>query len=61
MFRKRGQGFAFVEFLSTCPTNWGLSPAKALDFVSEKMIPYYPLGKIKDTTWENIEIEEEGR
>ena len=59
--QEKGQGFAFVEFLSTCPTNWGLSPAKALDFVSEKMIPYYPLGKIKDTTWENIEIEEEGR
>ena len=31
-------GFAFVEFLSTCPTNWGLSPVAALDFIKDKMI-----------------------
>lgn len=37
-------GFTFVEFLSTCPTNWGLAPADAMKWVGEKMIPYYPLG-----------------
>ena len=37
-------GFSFVEFLSTCPTNWGVSPIKALDFLNEQMLPYYPLG-----------------
>lgn len=37
-------GFTLVEFLSTCPTNWGMTPVKALDWVREKVIPYYPLG-----------------
>ncbi|MBR4880595.1 MAG: 2-oxoglutarate oxidoreductase [Clostridia bacterium] len=43
-----GKGFSLVEVVSTCPTNWGLSPADALKFVDEKMIPYYPLGVYKD-------------
>ncbi len=42
------KGFSLVEVLSTCPTNWGLSPEKALEYVDEKMIPYYPLGVYKD-------------
>lgn len=42
------KGFTFVEVLSACPTNWGLSPEKAIDWVKEKMIPYYPIGDIKD-------------
>ena len=46
-------GFAFVEFLSTCPTNWGVSPVGALDFIKEKMIPYYPVKKFK--TVEEVE------
>ena len=44
-----GKGFAMVEVLSTCPTNWGMSPQEALKWVEEKMIPYYPLGVFKDT------------
>jgi len=40
-------GFSFVEFVSTCPTNWGLSPVVAMDFLKEKMLPYYPLGVFK--------------
>jgi len=43
-----GKGFAIVELLSTCPTNWGLSPVDALKFVEEKMIPQYPLGVFKE-------------
>ncbi|MGM9657983.1 MAG: thiamine pyrophosphate-dependent enzyme [Eubacteriales bacterium] len=45
-----GKGFSLVEVLSSCPTNWGLTPAKALEWVGEKMIPYYPLGVYKDRT-----------
>ena len=37
-------GFALVEFLSTCPTQWGLTPDKAMAWLGENMIPYYPLG-----------------
>ena len=43
----KGLGFSFVEFLSTCPTNWGLTPPDALKWVEEKMIPYYPLGNFR--------------
>ncbi|MGQ9512696.1 thiamine pyrophosphate-dependent enzyme [Thermodesulfitimonas sp.] len=42
-----GRGFSLVEVLSTCPTNWGLSPPEALKWVEEKMIPVFPLGEFK--------------
>jgi len=42
--QEKGLGFSFVEFLSSCPTNWGLTPVNALKWIQEKMIPYYPLG-----------------
>lgn len=44
----RGEGFTVVEVLSTCPTNWGMSPVKANQFVEENMMPYFPLGVYKD-------------
>ncbi len=43
-----GKGFSLVEVLSTCPTNWGLTPEKALNWLEENMLPYYPLGVYKD-------------
>ena len=43
-----GKGFSLVEVLSTCPTNWGLSPAEAMERLRNEMIPYYPLGVYKD-------------
>ena len=43
-----GKGFSLVEVLSTCPTNWGLAPDKALNWLEENMLPYYPLGVYKD-------------
>jgi 2-oxoglutarate ferredoxin oxidoreductase subunit beta len=42
-----GLGFSIVEVLSSCPTNWGLPPLKALKWLEENMIPYYPLGEFK--------------
>jgi 2-oxoglutarate ferredoxin oxidoreductase subunit beta len=38
----RGLGFSLVEVLSTCPTNWGLSPVKAMQWLRDNMIPYFP-------------------
>ena len=43
-----GKGFSLIEVLSSCPTNWGLTPQNALKWIDEKMIPYYPLGVYKD-------------
>jgi 2-oxoglutarate ferredoxin oxidoreductase subunit beta len=42
-----GLGFSMVEVLSTCNTNWGLSPQKALDWAKEHMVAYFPLGDTK--------------
>ncbi len=42
-----GKGFSLVEVLSTCPTNWGLAPEKALGWLRENMLPRYPLGVFK--------------
>ena len=47
-----GKGFSLVEVVSTCPTNWGLTPQKALEWLEENMLPYYPLGVYKDKTAE---------
>ncbi len=44
----QGKGFAIVEVLSTCPTNWGQTPVNALKWLEENMIPYYPLGNLRD-------------
>ena len=46
--QRDGTSFSFVEVLSTCPTNWGLSPHEAADWVASHMIPHYPLGVIKE-------------
>lgn len=43
-----GKGFSLIEVLSTCPTNWGLSPEKAIKWLDENMEKYYPLGVYKD-------------
>lgn len=47
-----GKGFSLVEVISSCPTNWGMTPQDALSWVEEKMIPYYPLGVFKDKSEE---------
>jgi 2-oxoglutarate ferredoxin oxidoreductase subunit beta len=39
--------FSFVELISTCPTNWGLTPVEAVKWAEETLIPYYPLGEFK--------------
>lgn len=45
--QKRGLGFSMVELLSICPTNWGMTPRQSLQWLEEKMIPYYELGDYK--------------
>ena len=43
-----GKGFSLIEVVSTCPTNWGMTPSNALKWLEENMLPYYPLGVYKD-------------
>ena len=46
----QGKGFSLVEVVSACPTNWGMTPQKALQWVESDMLPYYPIGVYKDRT-----------
>jgi 2-oxoglutarate ferredoxin oxidoreductase subunit beta len=43
----QGLGFSMVELLSSCPTNWGMTPAEALEWVKNDMVAVYPLGDFK--------------
>ena len=45
--QKDGLGFSLIEVLSTCPTNWGIPPVEALQWLRDNMMPYYPLGIYK--------------
>ncbi|MDR2904108.1 MAG: 2-oxoglutarate oxidoreductase, partial [Clostridiales bacterium] len=47
-----GKGFSLIEVVSTCPTNWGMEPAAALDWLRDNMLPAYPLGVYKDKSKE---------
>jgi 2-oxoglutarate ferredoxin oxidoreductase subunit beta len=45
-----GLGYSLVEIVANCPTNWGMTPKESLQFIEERMLPYYPLGdfRVKD-------------
>lgn len=47
-YQVNGVGYSLIEVVSTCPTNWGMTPQDAFDWVRENMLPYYPLGVYKD-------------
>jgi 2-oxoglutarate ferredoxin oxidoreductase subunit beta len=47
-----GVGYSFVEVVSTCPTNWGMTPLEALDWLRTNMLPVYPLGVYRDVVAE---------
>ncbi len=42
------KGFSIIEVISTCPTNWGMSPVDAFQWLRDNMLPYYPLGVYKE-------------
>ncbi len=45
--QRHNVGFSIVELLSTCPTNWKMTPVEARDWIEERMLPVYPLGDFK--------------
>ncbi len=47
-YQLEGKGFSLIEVVSTCPTNWGMTPQNALKWLEDNMLPYYPLGVYKD-------------
>lgn len=46
-YQLEGKGFSFVEFVSNCPTNWGMSPLKSLDHLKNVVLPEFPLGEFR--------------
>ena len=46
-FKIEGKGFGIVEVLSTCPTNWGMTPVDSLKWLQDNMMPYFPMGNFK--------------
>ncbi len=46
------KGFSLVEIMASCPTNWGLDPLEALDYLEDKMMAEFPLGVIRDRSKE---------
>ncbi len=46
------RGFSLIEVISSCPTNWGMTPDNALKWIETDMIPYYPLGVYRDKSKE---------
>jgi 2-oxoglutarate ferredoxin oxidoreductase subunit beta len=47
-YQSEKRGYSFIEILSSCPTNWGVTPVQASRFIAEKMIPVFPLGNFRD-------------
>jgi 2-oxoglutarate ferredoxin oxidoreductase subunit beta len=55
-YQIEGLGFSIIEVVSTCPTNWGMTPMASFDWLRENMLPYYPLGVYKDIKAENTKV-----
>lgn len=49
-----GVGYSLIEVVSTCPTNWGMTPADSFAWMRENMLPYYPLGVYRDVVAEGF-------
>jgi 2-oxoglutarate ferredoxin oxidoreductase subunit beta len=47
-YQMENRCFSMVELVSTCPTNWGMSPIDAVKWTEEKLLPYYKLGEYKE-------------
>ncbi len=47
-YNKEGRGFTFVEFVSTCPTNWGFDPVKSREWARENMLPFFKPAVFRD-------------
>ena len=47
-FQLQTEGFAFVELVGTCPTNWGMTPVESIEWSRERMLPVFPVGVFRD-------------
>ncbi len=54
-YQIEGVGYSMVEVVSTCPTNWGMTPQQSFAWLRENMLPYYPLGVFRDVRAEGYQ------
>jgi 2-oxoglutarate ferredoxin oxidoreductase subunit beta len=47
-YQMQNRCFSFVELVSNCPTNWGLTPVESIKWAEETLLPYYKLGEFKN-------------
>ncbi|MDI6800858.1 MAG: thiamine pyrophosphate-dependent enzyme [Thermodesulfovibrionales bacterium] len=48
IYQMEGKGFTFIEILSPCPTDWWMTPEKAIEWLQSKMMKVYKTGILKD-------------
>ena len=46
-YQMENRCFSLVEMISTCPTNWGMTPQDAIDWTEKHLLSYYKLGEYK--------------
>lgn len=54
-YQQEKRGYTLIEVVATCPTNWGMDPMQAIEWMRENMLPYYPLGVYKDVVADGFE------
>ena len=47
--KNNAKGLSLVELLSPCPTYWRMTPSNAMEWIENKMIKVFPLGRLKDS------------
>jgi len=58
-YQIEGVGYSLIEVVSTCPTNWGMTPQQSFDWMRENMLTYYPLGVFRDVKADGFETSAE--
>lgn len=54
-YQMEGRGYSLIEVVSTCPTNWGMTPEAAVEWMRKNMLTYYPPGVYKDVVAQGYE------
>jgi len=57
-YQEENTCFSLIEVLSTCPTNWGMTPTESTQWLADNMIPYYPLGELKTPDLEDAQVKQ---
>ena len=54
-YQLANRGYTMIEIVGTCPTNWGMTPLEAINWMEDNMLSYYPLGVYRDVVAEGFD------